>query len=373
MKIMFVCGGTAGHINPALSLAAEFKRRNPNCKFLFVGADRVLEKRLIPAAGYELVNIKMSGIRRGFKPSDIIQNTKTVTNTILASRKSAKILKSFKPDAVIGTGGYICFPVLRKAAKMGIPTFIHESNAYPGMAVKMLSSIVDRIFVSFKGMESRYKKPQNVIYTGTPLRAEFYEAADKEEKIFRKQRPLVVSFWGSLGAERMNEMMPEFIKLNVTNNSFDHIHVAGNGLAQIKNRLSDLGITELSPPKIDLREYIDEMHTVMKAADLILCRAGGSTIAELIALGKPAILVPSMYVPDNSQQTNAEQLTKAGGAIMIYEKDCSATLLFETASYLLRDTDGLGEMSSAQRSLSSSNAAKQLVDIVLQFFDKDLR
>ena len=169
----------------------------------------------------------------------------------------------------------------------------------------------------------------------------------------------------------MNEMMVELISMNVLGKRFSHIHATGAGLAEMKQRLSDAGVTEITPPVIDLREYIDDMPSVMKAADVILCRAGGITTAELIALGKPCILVPSEYVPDNVQPTNAEQLRKARGAIVISEKECSAKLLFDTLSFLLDDPDELGKMSNAQKSISSSNATEKIIDIVLDYFRYD--
>jgi len=371
MKFLFVCGGTAGHVNPAIALAKEVAGRAPDSEILFIGADRELEKRLVPEAGFKLANIKMSGLKRGLKPGDFIYNAKTVKNTIAASSTAAKLIKGFKPDAVIGTGGYICYPVLKKAAQMRIPTFIHESNAHPGLTVKMLSSVVDKVLVAFEGFEDLYRKPERVFFTGTPLRREFYEALDAPGIKEPKEKPLVVSFWGSLGAQRMNEMMVELIRLNALGKRFNHIHATGAELTEMKKRLSDAGVTDIAPPMIDLREYIDDMPSVMKAADVILCRAGGITTAELIALGKPCILVPSEYVPDNVQPTNAQQLRKAGGAIVISEKECSGKLLFETLLFLLDDPDELGKMSNAQKSLSSSNATEKIIDTVLDYFRYD--
>jgi len=235
----------------------------------------------------------------------------------------------------------------------------------------MLSAIVDKVMVAFNGFEDLYRKPERVIFTGTPLRREFYEAAEAPDINKPKDKPLVVSFWGSLGAQRMNEMMVELISMNSLSKRFHHIHATGADLEEMKKRLSDAGVTDIRPPMIDLREYIDDMPSVMKAADVILCRAGGITAAELIALGKPCILIPSEYVPDNVQPTNAEQLRKAGGAIVISEKECSGKLLFDTLSFLLDDPDELGKMSNAQRSISSSNATEKIIDVVLDFFRYD--
>ena len=207
MRILFVCGGTAGHINPAIAIAEEMRRKSPNAEILFIGAGKTLEKRLIPEAGFTLKNIKMSGLRRGFSPGDIVHNMKTAKNLIIANFKSAKLLKEFGPDAVIGTGGYICYPVLKKAAKYGISTYILEPNALPGLTVKMLSAVCDKVFVTYKGLENRYKFPERVVYTGTPLKSEFFNTIERsvESSDERETKPLIVSYWGSVGAANMNE------------------------------------------------------------------------------------------------------------------------------------------------------------------------
>jgi UDP-N-acetylglucosamine--N-acetylmuramyl-(pentapeptide) pyrophosphoryl-undecaprenol N-acetylglucosamine transferase len=371
MNALLVCGGTAGHINPALAIAEEIISRKPDSKVLFVGAGRAMENRLIPQAGYELVNIKMSGVRRGLRPGDITYNIKTVFNVITASYKSAKLIKSFKPNVVIGTGGYICYPVLRKAAKKRIPAFIHESNAYPGLTVRMLSSLVDKIFVTFEGLENRYKKPERVIYTGTPLRKQFYKATEAEAVEMKKDKPLVVSFWGSLGAELMNVMMTEFIKMNLADKCFRHVHAAGNGYQQMESRLITHGLKENDKQIADIREYINDMPAVMKEADLVLCRAGASTIAELTTLGKPAILVPSPYVADNHQHFNANMLQNTGGVVMLEEKDCTGKKLYQTVTSLLKDSNKLEKMSTALKSLSVQNAASKIVDIAMSYYEKD--
>jgi len=357
MKYLIVCGGTAGHINPGLCIAEEIQSRLPQAQIIFVGAGRALEKRLIPEAGFELVNIKMSGIKRGIKPSDILHNIKTVFNVLSAKGKVKKLLKSTKPKAVIGTGGYICYPVLKTAASMKIPTLIHESNAMPGMTVKLLSGIVDKVMISFDGYEKYYKKPERLTLTGTPLRKEFYASCEDVEKNEANKIPLIVSFWGSLGAERMNDIMAGFIQKNLADSSFHHIHAAGNNQK----------ILTYAPPYADVREYIDDMPAVMKKADLVICRAGAITIAELLTLGKPSIIVPSPYVPDNVQQENAKQLEKFGAAVVIEEAHCSDELLYQTAKELVSNKERLAKMSQAAVSLKAPNATSDIVDLIFKY------
>ena len=368
MRFLFVCGGTAGHINPALGIAMELRRRLPNAKMLFVGAGKEMEKRLIPNAGFHLVNIRMSGIKRGISPGDFIHNVRTFNHLTSANLKSAKLLKRFKPDAVIGTGGYICYPVMKKAAQMGIPTFVHESNAVPGLTTKLLSANVDNVLIAFPGLEKLYMRPERVVITGTPVRHGFVTSGGKVEKSSGRSKPLVVSFWGSLGAEKMNEIITGFIKLNIESGMFDHIHAVGKsgGVELMEKQLSQAGASDELPAGIQIREYITDMHCTMAAADIIICRAGGSTIAELTIMGKPAILIPSPYVTNNQQVENAKQVEKSGGAIMLEEMNCSGKILYETVSSLLGDNEKLKEMSEAQKSLGIPNAAERIADLVLE-------
>jgi len=368
MNVVFVCGGSAGHVNPAIAIAEELRNKHPMSKIIFIGADKALEKRLVPEAGFELINIKMTGLRRGFSPSDIIYNIKTAINLVSAERKSSRLLRDFKPDAVIGTGGYISYPVLKKASKKRIATFLLEPNAYPGLAVKMLSASVDKIFIAYKGAENELKHPEKAVFTGTPLLRRFFEN-DTGEAEKPEDKKLVVSFWGSLGAARMNDMMAEFIKLNVESECFNHIHATGaiGSIDKLKASLSESGVKNATAPIADIREYIDDMPSIMKKADLVMCRAGASTIAELTAMGKPAILIPSPNVAENHQELNAKQLCSAGGAVMVSEKECDGKVLFDLVRDLLNDGEKLEKMSAFQKSLSVSDSSSVIIDFIYKF------
>ena len=372
MNFLFVCGGSAGHINPALAIAEELKRRAPESEILFAGADKILEKRLVPEAGFRLVNIKMSGLRRGVSPQDVLHNIKTAYNLFTANFKSGKLLKNYKPDAVIGTGGYICYPVLKKAKKLGIPAYVLEPNAYPGLAVRMLSAHVDKVFVTYKGLEERYKRPDRVVYTGTPLRSEFClsdadEVGSTSKESLNNEKPLVVSYWGSLGAAGMNCKILDFIKRNVNEHKFNHIHATGvsGSVEKMKKNLEDIGVPEAKAPFADIREYIYDMSSVMKSADIVLARAGASTIAEITSMGKPAVLVPSPNVTENHQEENARQLQLAGGAVMILENECTGDTLYSTVTSILDSKTELERMSKAQKSLSVPDAAARIVELVI--------
>lgn len=363
MTFIIACGGTAGHVNPGLSIAEELRSRQPDARILFIGAGRDLEKRLVPEAGFELENIKMSGIKRGLSPLAAYHNAKTVLNVALAMRTAAKIMRREQPKAVIGTGGYICYPVIKAAAKQRIPTFIHESNAMPGMTVKKLSGIADKVMITYPGFEEHYKSQERIVVTGTPVRKGFYAETAARAKLGDK--PLVVSFWGSLGAERMNAIMADFIERNIAEQGFHHIHATGNSRDLLFWHLKDIGVWKPEPPYADIRDYIDNMPEVMSSADLVLCRAGGITLAELTALGKPGILVPSPYVPDNVQFENAKQLESKGAALLIKESECDGALLYETVLELVNDRERLGDMSGASKSLARPNAASDIADLIL--------
>ena len=374
MRVLFVCGGTAGHINPALAVAGCLRRIMPEVKILFAATGRDLEKKLISAAGYDLINIRMSGIRRGISPGKIIYNIKTAKNLVAAGREAEKLMNDFMPDAVLGTGGYICYPVLIKAAKKGIPTLIHEANAVPGLTTKMLSARVDKVLASFKGQEMHYRRPGAVLHTGMPVRENFQLPPDAAKKPAPDKKPLVVSFWGSLGAERLNEMIADFIKLNIKDGGFDHIHAAGTGSAVklIENKLKQPGAALNLPAGVEIREYIEDMPSVMAAADIVVCRAGASTIAELTLMGKPSVLIPSPYVTGNHQEKNAMELTKAGGALMLDEKMCTGASLYETVLTIISDKDKLNSMAAAQKSLGIPNAAEKIAGLIQEIIaDKE--
>jgi UDP-N-acetylglucosamine--N-acetylmuramyl-(pentapeptide) pyrophosphoryl-undecaprenol N-acetylglucosamine transferase len=371
MRFLFACGGTAGHINPALAIAGMLRDLMPDSQFLFIGSGREMENRLIPAENYDIKNIKINGFSRGLSFYSLGHNIIMLKNLCISSGQSKKIIKEFKPQAVIGTGGYVCYPVLKAANKLGIPTFLHESNAIPGLTTKMLSDKVDKIMVAFPGVEKEYKKPERVIVTGTPVRGDF--GTIKKEQARRllniDERPLVVSFWGSLGASIMNDHMAEFIKLNADSGLFNHIHATGGGdegLSDMKDRLAKEGLRTI-PGFIELRPYIENMGTVMAAADIVLCRAGASTIAELTMMGKPSILVPSPYVTNNHQEKNARAIEKAGGAKVITENECSGKILYDMVVDMIRNPQVLNDMTEASKKLGVQGSCEKIVDLILGY------
>ena len=368
MKFILTCGGTAGHINPALAVAGRLGELLPGSEFLFLGAEGKMEMELVPRAGYEIRALPVTNISRGKSPAAIIHNLKTLRNVRVSRRMTREILKDFRPDAVIGTGGYVCYPVLKEAARLGIPTAVHESNAVPGLTTKMLAGIVDRIMVGFEESRAQYREPERVVVTGTPVRGEFdrhtRESARAELGIPADQ-PLVVSVWGSLGSGHMNDMMLKLLPLLKGQRDFRLIHAVGSrDFAEFSEGLASL---ELDPAdcNADLREYIYDMPRVMAAADLILCRAGASTLSELSYTGKPAILVPSPNVTNHHQERNARVLERAGGAKVLLEGEFDAASLLALIRELLADPARLSAMSEAMRSLAVTGATDRICSEIL--------
>ena len=372
MRFLLTCAGTAGHINPAIAVADALKRADPDAEFLFVGSGRELENRLIPAAGYPVENITVSGLERTVGLRALGGHVKTAVRLVKGSRQASALLRRFRPDAVIGTGGYVCFPVLRAAHRRGIPCYLHESNAVPGLTTRLLASTADRIFTAFPGVESAYRDPARVTFVGTPVRGGFSELSKPEarRRIGVGGEKLVVSFWGSLGASRCNQCTAEAVVMNEQTPEYLLIHATGqDGYEDFREKLTSLGADPDDLRQADVRPYIDNMPEVMQAADLILCRAGASTLAELTATGKPAVLIPSPYVTDNHQEKNALQLVSAGAAVMLKESECTGRILHETVVGLLADEDGLRRMSANGLAMGVADSADRIAACVL----KDLK
>ena len=363
-RVIFTCGGTAGHVNPAIALAQKIKQENPDAEFLFVGADRGLEKDLVPKAGYDFKTVHISSFHRSLKPKEIRHNLISVYNLLRAPGEARGILKEFQPDVVIGTGGYASFPMVKAAAKAGIPTAVHESNMVPGLTTKMLESYAGRIMVGFEACRQHYKEPEKVVVTGTPVRSDFFAETKEEAKRalgVDDGRPLIVSFWGSLGASGMNRQMADFMALEAEKEPFHHIHAAGqSGYPVMQQLLREKGVDLEKHPALQLREYIYDMARVCRAADLVICRAGASTISELTALGVAALIVPSPYVTNNHQEKNARVLEAAGGAVVLVESESTAQKLFQTACGVLRDDDRRREMERAMASLGICDATDRI-------------
>ena len=373
MKILFTCGGTAGHVNPAVALAQMFQERNPGCEVLFVGADGGMETRLVPKEGYEIQTVTITNFRRSMAPAAIGHNVKTLLNMNKSKKQANAILDAFQPDLVVGTGGYASFPVVSAAAKRGIPTAVHESNAVPGLTTKALSKVVDCVMVGFEESRAHYDHPERVVVTGTPVRGDFFRYTRQEarEKLgLADDRPLLLSYWGSLGAEVMNRRMVDFLEREAKEGApFRHIHGAGRDFAWMQEELLRRGV-KLEGTGIEVREYIYDMPLVMAAADVVVCRAGASTISELTAIAKPSILVPSPNVTANHQEKNARVLSGQGAAVLLLEKDCPGMELYDQASALLRDPARRDSMIRALNSMAVPDAGEKIYQTLMGLLKK---
>lgn len=369
MNVIFTCGGTGGHINPAIAVAEAFRQRHPEAKILFIGAKGHMEEQLVPKAGFELKCLNIAGLSRGKSLKAIAKNLGTVVNTAKAVSQCKKIIREFGADVIMGTGGYACFPALMAGSMMGIPTCVHESNAMPGLTTRLLADRVDRMLICFPESAKRYKNPDKPETVGMPIRSEFIwlnrEDARKELGIGEDEK-LVVSAFGSLGAKKMNEAMAELFALEQADGfPFRHIHATGKfGWEWMPGLVKEKGVELESCPRIDMREYIYNMPTLMAAADVIISRAGASSCNEIAAAGVPAILIPSPNVTDDHQTKNARVLSDRGGAVLMPEKDCTAEEMYGQIRALLADDSRRETMRTALRQGVILDSVDKICDIM---------
>lgn len=369
-KFLFTCGGTAGHINPALAVAGRLRELLPDAEFLFIGAAGMMETELVPREGFPILTIQISNISRSLSFQGLKHNLATVKRVLTGTAAAKKLIREFQPDVAIGTGGYVCFPVLRAAHALGIPTLVHESNAVPGLTTRLLSRSADCVMLGFEHARENYPKGAKLVYTGTPVRGGFSHL-DRETARAKlgipPDRKLLLSVWGSLGSDHMNGVMAKLAPMAAERRDFDLIHSAGKrGYQKLLEAVGgDAGA--LKAQGVDLREYIYDMPTVMAAADLIACRSGASTLGELAVLGKPALLVPSPNVTNNHQEKNARELERAGAAEVLLEGQFDAASFYSSVTALLNDPGRLAGMSAAMAGCGVPDAAERIAALALEY------
>ena len=366
MRVLMTGGGTAGHINPALAIAAKIQKEQPDAEILFVGAKGRMETRLVPAAGYRIETVDVRGFQRRLTLKNIGRNVSAAVHAVTAEAASAKILRDFRPDIAIDTGGYVSGPILRKAAKMGIPVLVHESNAFPGVTVKMLAKYAAATMIAAEDARQYLPPSARVVVTGNPLRPEFRhldrEKARQELRV--DSRPLILSVGGSLGAGRINEAMAQVIARSVKDGRFQHIHATGKaGWETTRARLRELGVPE-NAEGIAVREYIDDMPRCMAAADLVISRCGAMTLSELPAAGRPSILIPSPNVAENHQFHNAMALVRKGAAVCVEEKDLTADRLWKEIEAIASSPEELRRMGENARKNAILDADDRIYAVV---------
>ncbi|THF75592.1 undecaprenyldiphospho-muramoylpentapeptide beta-N-acetylglucosaminyltransferase [Cohnella fermenti] len=360
MRLVLTGGGTGGHIYPALAIGREAAEREPDTSILYIGTTKGLESRIVPNQGIPFESIDITGFRRSLS----IENVKTVMRFVQGVRRSKQLLREFKPDAVVGTGGYVCGPVVYAASRLGIPTLIHEQNVVPGLTNKFLSRYADAVAVSFADSLPHFSGRRNVVHAGNPV-ASTVSKADRGRG-FRSLgladgTPFVLAVGGSRGAKALNEAILEMLpRLE----SLPNVHfVFVTGERYYEEALARLG--EL-PTKLKGRvhalHYLNNMPEVLSAASLVVSRAGASSLAEITSLGVPSILIPSPNVTNNHQQPNAESLADAGAGVMILEKDLNGTVLFESVSAIMQDTARQEAMAAASKALGMPLAAGSIYE-----------
>ena len=370
MNVVFTCGGTGGHINPAIAVADLWKQQHPDSNILFIGAKDRMEEELVPKAGYRLYTIPASGMSRERSFRGLKENVQAVSNVLHAIGKCKKVLREFQADVVVGTGGYASFPALYAASLLKIPTCVHEANAMPGLTTRMIAGRADRVLVCFPESARYYRNPEKVETVGMPVRQEFIFTGKEEARreLELDDRPVLLTAFGSQGAKVMNQVMLEFIKLEQeAGYPFQHIHATGSyGWQWMPDELERMGINLAGKDGITVLEYIYNMPTVTAAADVVVSRAGASSCNEIAASGTPAVLIPSPNVTDNHQEKNARALADQGAAVLILEKDCTAQALMKEVRDLLDDRKRYDAMARAVQKMCVVDSAQILCDTILQ-------
>lgn len=369
MRVIFTCGGTGGHINPALAVAKLLRDRKPDAQILFVGAVDGMEADLVPREGFRLETLTVASYLRKISFSALRHNVRTAFEIRRALRRADEIIREFQPDVILGTGGYASFPMLKQGTKRHIPTAVHESNAIPGLATRMVADRVDKILVSFEECRGAYRHPERVEVVGMPVQEEFLytRREDARRTLGLDDRPLIVSAWGSLGAREMNKKIADFMRLECQEKRYRHIHATGSyGWKWMPEYVRQKGVDLTENPLVTMQEYIYNMPVLMAAADLVISRAGASTLNEIAVAGTPCIIVPSPNVTNNHQEKNARILEKHGAAVVLRENECDGELLYRTAKELLEDAPRREKMRKNLRELAVLDSAQRIYNIITE-------
>lgn len=367
MKILFAAGGTGGHINPALAIAQEIRSRYPDADILFVGTRDKMEATLVPKAGFDFRSIDISGFQRSFAPSDILYNLKTLKKLLFVTSQCKRIIADFNPDVAVGFGGYVSGPVIRTAHKMGVKTAIHEQNAFPGKTNIALSKYADKVMLT-AGEAEKYLKCNNPpVVTGLPVREEILT----EEKLSARkalglplEKTVILSTGGSLGAQAINEVMCEVMK-EFYGKDIIFVHGYGQNGKWVPDKLTEYGINIKNSPNHIVTEYIYDMAKYMASADLVISRAGASSLAEIQALGKASFLIPYPYASENHQYHNAMAMVNKNAAMVCEQKDLTSDKIVNVISELFSDREKYIKMGANARHMAICDAKRHICDIVL--------
>lgn len=377
LRVLLAGGGTAGHINPALAIAEIIKSHHPDAEFCFAGNPNKLEAKLIPENGYRFEPIMVEGFQRKLNAQNIKRNVKALYYLCSTGKQAKKIIKEFKPDLVIGTGGYVSGPMVRKAAQMGIKTAIHEANAFAGVTTKLLSKKADKIMLTVKETKNLEQSVMSkTVVTGLPVRKAFElksKAEAKRELGFAENEICILSSGGSLGARVLNENMARVFKWYQDNDvKVNHIHSYGTyaGYSNFVQSLEEQGINVSNNKRLLVKEYIN-MPLCMAAADLVITRCGASTLAELEAVGRGSILIPSPMVAENHQYHNGMVLQNAGAGFVFEEKDLKENTIIDKISELISNPEKLERLSDNAAALHISDTNDRIYNAIKPLINAD--
>ena len=361
MRVVVSGGGTGGHIYPALAFM-RYLEKQEDVEYLYIGTKRGLESKIVPQAGYAFESIKIEGLKRSLS----LENLKTAYYMVTSVIKARKILKEFKPDVVIGTGGYVCAPVLFAASLLKIPTIIHEQNSVAGVTNKFLAKWVNKIAICFDDVKKDFASySDKVVLTGNPRGQEVVEIKKNPEYLasigVQTDLPIVVIFGGSRGSERMNEVFVEALE-GFADKNYHVIMVTGEvHYDKINNQITNL---EKSLPNVSVFPYIKDMPQLFQNVDLVVCRSGATTLTELTALGLASILIPSPYVTNNHQEANARSLVDQGAASMILEKELNAQTMLAEIDHILLDSHKKEAMATCAKKMGITDASSRLTSMI---------
>lgn len=355
MKVIISAGGTGGHIYPALAIANKIKEKDKSSEILYIGTSNRMEKDIVPKAGFKFVGIKVEGLRRSLNP----RNIKSLYLFLSAILKCKKIIKKFKPDVVIGVGGYVCAPVVYAAHKLGVKCCIHEQNSSFGITNKFASNFADKVFVSFKSLEEKMND-KKYVYTGNPCseNALKMEPIKKEEFGLTPLKKLVLIVMGSLGSKTINDRMKNMLTL-FNNKDYEVMFVTG------KNYFDSYKNANYTK-NIKIVPYVNDMPRLLKKTDVLVSRAGASTLSEIATLNVASILIPSPYVTENHQYKNAMDLVSANAALILEEKDLQGDKLLRMVEKLLNDKVFTKKIKTNLRKFEVKNSSSKIYDEIVK-------
>lgn len=367
MKVLLSGGGTGGHVYPAIAIANKIKEENPEAEIIFVGTEKGIESEIVPKYGYELKTVTVQGFKRKID----FDNVKRVFKLFKGLEQSRKIVKKFKPDVVIGTGGYVSGPVLFNSAMNKVPTIVHEQNSFPGVTNKILSKMVTKVLTSFEDSHVRFPEESRnkLVLTGNPVRKEILVSkknVSRRKLGIQEDKKMILCYGGSGGSRKINDSMKLVIR-NLVNEDVAFIYATGKNFYE--SFMSDIADLELKPYQKVL-PYLEDMATALAACDVVIGSAGAISLAEITALGKPSIIIPKAYTAENHQEYNAKSVESKGAGIAILEKNLTPETLNETVFKLLGDRELLVDMANASKEIGKPEAIDIIYKEVMEVYNR---